>query len=569
MSGADPIVHAEAPRPDDIDLRLRFESLLADLSAGFVNLPPDRVDGAVIDAQRRICECFGLDRSALWQAIGSDPEPWWLTHVHQVPARPLISARPMAERSISGVTITVSSGDPPVELRGDASTLFPWIVAQLRRGETVTIPSVDNLPAEAAHDQATLRQIGTRSTVAVPLIAGGIVHGTLSFGAMGSERTWPEAIVQRFHLIAQVFASALARKQAELRLRESEAQLRRAVEDLQQLRDQLQQENVYLRAEAVDRQRQAQIAGQSPAIRFALAQAERVAATTSTVLLVGETGTGKERFATVIHELSARRNRPMVRVNCAAIPATLVESELFGREKGAYTGALSRQAGRFELAHGSTLFLDEIGALPTEVQVKLLRVLQEKQVERLGSPKPIPVDVRIIAATNQDLEAAVHIGQFREDLYYRLNVFPIVIPPLRERRGDIPMLAQLFVEEFATAMGKRIDAIARTSMDALVSYDWPGNVRELRNVIERAMILATGRTLRIDMPHHAAAPAPEASRELREVDQAHILAVLQQTGWRIRGPHGAARILGLKPTTLETKMAKLGIARPEAVRGKL
>ena len=343
-------------------------------------------------------------------------------------------------------------------------------------------------------------------------------------------------------------------------------QLQQALEDLRRLRDQLQRENVYLRDEVVRGQGQMHIAGTSAAIRQALAQAERVAVTPSTVLLVGETGTGKERFAEAIHQLSPRRERPMVRVNCAAIPATLIESELFGREKGAYTGALSRQAGRFELAHLSTLFLDEIGDLPAEVQVKLLRVLEEKQVERLGSPRPIPVDVRIIAATNQDLEAAVRAGRFREDLYYRLNVFPIVIPPLRERREDIPILAQLFVEEFATSMGKHIDAIARPSMDALVHYAWPGNVRELRNVIERAMILATGPTLRIDIPHPAVAPARAASREIKDVERTHILAVLKQTGWRIRGPRGAARILGLKPTTLETRMARLGIQRPGAAR---
>jgi PAS domain S-box-containing protein len=464
------------------------------------------------------------------------------------------------------------------------------------------------------------------------VIVGGIVRGALSFGAMRSQRTWPDALVKRLHLIADVFANALARKQAELRLRESEARLslaaaaggaglwevepatgrgwfspevraiydfspsqeitldciaalvhpddrearldriraavdggsayatehrivlpdgrirwvhvrghsyaagpgspakvvgvaidvterkvaeqrlRQALEDIRRLHDQLQQENVYLRAEVVEGQRHAHIGGESPAIGLALEQARRVAATPSTVLLVGETGTGKERFAALIHELSARCVRPMVKVNCAAIPATLIESELFGREKGAYTGALSRQVGRFELAHGSTLFLDEIGDLPRDVQVKLLRVLEEKQVERLGSPRPIPVDVRIIAATNQDLEAAVRAGRFREDLYYRLNVFPIVIPPLRERREDIPTLARLFVEEFATFTGKHIDAIAKSSMDELVSYDWPGNVRELRNVIERAMILATGRTLKIDIPHSAKVRARPAAR---------------------------------------------------------
>ena len=220
----------------------------------------------------------------------------------------------------------------------------------------------------------------------------------------------------------------------------------------------------------------------------------------ATVLLLGETGTGKELMATAIHNLSSRRGRTMVKVNCAALPATLVESELFGREKGAYTGALSKQIGRFELAHHSTIFLDEVGELPQEVQVKLLRVLQEGQLEHLGSPKPIHVNVRVVAATNRDLGRMVREGRFREDLYYRLNVFPITVPPLRERRQDIPLMVWAFVEEFSKALGKTIRAVAKESMDALQSYAWPGNVRELRNVIERAMIVSAGPTLHVAAP---------------------------------------------------------------------
>jgi transcriptional regulator with GAF, ATPase, and Fis domain len=234
------------------------------------------------------------------------------------------------------------------------------------------------------------------------------------------------------------------------------------------------------------------IEGRSPAIRRALSMADQVAATTSTVLLFGETGTGKERFASYIHQASPRRGHHMVRVNCSAIPSALIESELFGREKGAYTGALTKQIGRFELAHGSTLFLDEIGDLPMEVQIKLLRVLQERTIERLGSPASIAVDVRIIAATHRDLEAASREGTFRSDLYYRLNVFPIVVPPLRERREDIPALVETLVEELGDSMRKRFVSIDAASIDALARYAWPGNIRELRNVVERAMILAPG-----------------------------------------------------------------------------
>ena len=300
------------------------------------------------------------------------------------------------------------------------------------------------------------------------------------------------------------------------------------------------------------------IVGRSAAIRRPLALAEQVAATNSTVLLLGETGTGKERFANYIHECSRRRNRLMVVVNCSAIPTPLLESELFGREKGAYTGALSRQVGRFELAHGSTLFLDEVGELPIEVQVKLLRVLENHTIERLGNPKPVSVDVRIIAATHRDLTAAVRDGRFREDLYYRLNVFPIVVPPLRERQDDIPSLVRTFVEELTRSMGKRFEEIDARSLDALADYAWPGNVRELRNAVERAMILSTGPILSIEVPL-AIAPAGAARTTL---GRAQIEQVLQETSWRIRGPHGAAARLGLKPTTLESRIRTLGLTRP-------
>jgi transcriptional regulator with GAF, ATPase, and Fis domain len=302
------------------------------------------------------------------------------------------------------------------------------------------------------------------------------------------------------------------------------------------------------------------IVGVSPAVKRVLTQIDQVALTDSTVLLLGETGTGKELFASRIHDLGARHARPMVRVNCAAIPATLVESELFGREKGAFTGALSRQAGRFELAHQSTIFLDEIGDLPPDVQVKLLRVLEERRIERLGSPVPITVDTRIIAATHRDLEQRIQEGTFREDLFYRLNVFPIHVPPLRERTEDIPQLVWRFVEEFSASFGKRIDAIDRDNLTALQQYSWPGNIRELRNTVERAMILASGRELIIPVPQ-ATAAASKRSPRLCDVEKEHIRSVLESTGWRIRGASGAAARLGLKPTTLETRMARLGLKR--------
>jgi transcriptional regulator with GAF, ATPase, and Fis domain len=306
----------------------------------------------------------------------------------------------------------------------------------------------------------------------------------------------------------------------------------------------------------------ATIVGKSAAIRRVLEQVHQVAATDATVLLLGETGTGKELFATEIHQQSARRGHAMVRVNCAAIPATLVESELFGREKGAFTDAATTQIGRFEMADRSTIFLDEIGDLPADVQVKLLRVLEERQIERLGSPKSIRVDTRIIAATHRNLEERIEGGSFREDLYYRLNVFPIQVPPLRHRVEDIPLLIWRFVGELSERFGKQIEEISRENMAALQAYSWPGNIRELRNAVERAMILAKTARLTIAVPRTTGVPGTQSTR-LEDVEKAHIRSVLESVGWRIRGTNGAADRLGLRPTTLETRMAKLGIRRPK------
>jgi transcriptional regulator with GAF, ATPase, and Fis domain len=305
------------------------------------------------------------------------------------------------------------------------------------------------------------------------------------------------------------------------------------------------------------------IVSESAAIRRTLEQVRQVAPTPATVLLLGETGSGKEVLAEALHDLSPRGRRPMVRVSCAAIPATLVESELFGRERGAYTGALTRQIGRFEAADGSTLFLDEIGELPLEVQVKLLRVLQDRVIERLGSTQSIKVNVRIIAATNRNLEKAVEEKTFRQDLYYRLNVFPITVPPLRDRVEDLPGLVSQFIEDFSSSFGKRIDGVSKESMAQLQSYPWPGNVRELRNVIERAVILATGPVLTVPPPHTSLS-RPSSALTLKALQIAHIRAALESTNWRVRGHGGAAERLGLRPTTLEGRMAKLGVARPRA-----
>jgi transcriptional regulator with GAF, ATPase, and Fis domain len=292
-----------------------------------------------------------------------------------------------------------------------------------------------------------------------------------------------------------------------------------------------------------------------------LSQAEQVARTDSTILILGETGTGKELLARAIHKMSARKDRPLITVNCASLAPTLIESELFGRERGAYTGAMTKMIGRFEISDGSTLFLDEVGEIPLELQSKLLRVLEEGNFERLGSTKTLHVNVRIIAATNRDIEHEVKDGKFRRDLFYRLNVFPIMIPPLRERPEDIPLIVWAFVREFQKRMAKEIEAISKKSMEALQSYSWPGNVRELRNVIEHAMILSKSKTLVVHAPRISSSEA-SAPRNFEEMERRHIVSVLEKVGWRIAGQGGAAEVLGLTRSTMYSKMKKLHIHRP-------
>jgi len=342
--------------------------------------------------------------------------------------------------------------------------------------------------------------------------------------------------------------------------KKAEESLREALKEVKQLKTKLREENLYLREEINLIHSHKDIVGNSEAIRTVLKQIEQVAPTDSTVLIQGETGTGKELLAHAIHNLSPRKGRLMVKVNCAALPPTLIESELFGREKGAFTGSLSKQIGRFELADASTIFLDEVDALPIELQAKLLRVLESGEFERLGGPRTVKVDVRIISATNRDLARFVSEGGFREDLYYRLNVFQITVPPLRERREDILPLVWSFVQEFGKRMGKRIESIPQKGVEALQAYHWPGNVRELRNIIERAMIITTGPVLYADVPKIAESKT-DYFNTLEEAEKRHIIEALDSTGWRVSGKDGAAEILGINPKTLESRMQRLGIER--------
>ncbi|RPJ12029.1 MAG: AAA family ATPase, partial [Deltaproteobacteria bacterium] len=351
----------------------------------------------------------------------------------------------------------------------------------------------------------------------------------------------------------------------EEQVEERTVDLRTALSEIKTLKDQLEAENIYFREETKLKGHFVNIIGQSDGIKYALYRAEQVAPANTTVLILGETGTGKELIAAAVHNMSPRKERPLITVNCAALPVNLIESELFGREKGAFTGADARRVGRFEIAHGSTLCLDEIGELPLELQAKLLRVIQHGEFERLGSSQTTKVDVRIVATTNRNLEEEVRKGRFRQDLYYRLNVFPITVPPLRERKEDIPLLAQSFMERYARKLGKEITSVQKKVMKTLQEYPWPGNVRELESIIERAVILCPGPVLQLaDKLDISSLPMSSAIRTLEEVERNQIHKILKETRWRIDGKGGAAAILGLHPSTLRARMHKLGILRPKA-----
>jgi len=768
--------------PAEIREQLKFETLLSDISARFVNLPADQIDAEIQLTQRKICECLGIDNSALWQSSPDEPRIFLLTHLHRDPKL------------------------PPAPDRMDGDTYFPWVQDKLVRKEIVRVESTADVPPEAATDRKYWEIYCVKSVLAFPLWVGNDpIFGVLAFDATTEERAWPDALVNRLQLIAQLFVNALARKRTEEALCESEARLRlaaasadaglwtldtasgrfwttekanelfgfgpteefaldkflslvhqddreavrstveeairsgeertveyriirpdgemrwissrgrrrseesggpgglmgvslditerkqhehvlqesnarligivtsamdaiiaidddqhivvfnpaaekmfgypaheaigsplgrfipqrfqaghrehvrefgetgvsnrsmgtldalwgvrsngeeflieasisqvhavgkrlytaiirditeakRAQQDLQkayaevkELKEKLQAESDYLQEEVRVIGRYEEIIGRSEALSQVLQKVEQVASTDSVVLITGESGTGKELVARAIHERSKRKDRVMVKVDCATLPATLIESELFGREKGAYTGALTRQIGRVETADGSTLFLDEIGELGVELQAKLLRVAQDGDFERLGSAKTTHVNVRLIAATHRDLAERVKNGTFREDLFYRLNVFPIHVPPLRERLEDIPLLVTAFLREFEKKMGKKICRVPNRMMDELRRYPWPGNIRELRNVIERAVIVTTSEKLNLQLPRTSSVVN---TRTLKEAEGQHIVSALEKTGWRVKGPDGAAAILGMNPSTLYTTMRRLHI----------
>jgi formate hydrogenlyase transcriptional activator len=514
-----------APIVASLEEHLAFERMLANLSAKFANVVAEQVEAEIHAAQEQLRKFLDFDRSTFGE-------------FHD-------------DGSLVVLSSTAAELVEPTAL-GPLPAQLDWFLAKMREGEILQITPED-LPPEALSEAEYCRRTGLRSHLSVPLRVGGCNFGVIAFSAFRETRAWPNDLIVRLKLVGEVLAQALARK------REQE-KLLAAMAEIKALKNRLERENAYLQ-HASQVKAPHGLVGKSPCFLSVLEEIRQVAPTGSTVLLLGETGTGKEVLAQAIHDGSERKSRPMVKVNCAALPAALIESELFGREKGAFTGALARQAGRFEIADGSTIFLDEIGELPLELQSKLLRVLQEGEFERLGGSRTIKVDARVIAATNRPLAQAVSDGKFREDLFYRLDVFPVEVPPLRERREDIPLLSWTFVKEFGNSMGKLIDNIADESMAGLKAYSWPGNIRELRNVIERAMILAKGPTLHIKLGHAGLRQqvATSTAGTLDSVERMHITNMLDRCSWRIRGSNGAAELLGIKPTTLESRIKKLGL----------
>ena len=522
-----------ATRNNEIEELQRFYELTHEVSARLVGARSAEIDTALDDCLAKVGEYFDVSQVGLGQ-ISSSGE--------LMPA------------------LRLWGGDAVADFL-NAPIPGPELVAYFIRNGSVTwnsLEDLDELPQWREH----CRCVGAVSgCLWLHHDFGSHVEGMAL--SRRSPKVWPEDTVERLRAVGEVFFNALYRQRADIALEQAFA-------EIQDLKDKLVAENETLRQEFEDLHADDELIGKSHAFRTSIFQADQVAPTDSTVLLLGETGTGKGLMARRIHERSGRSQQPMVTVNCAALPTSLIESELFGHEKGAFTGAIKQKLGRFELAHNGTIFLDEVGDLPLELQAKLLRVLQDQEFERLGSSTTRTVDVRVIAATNRDLDQLIEQGEFRADLYYRLGVFPIRAPALRERHGDIPLLVWFFVSELQHRLGKTFDEVSARAMDALTAYDWPGNVRELKNIIERAMILSPSTVLELGnwfpgqrISTGIASQTHEQNDEtIEEVERAHIEKVLVACDWKIRGKGGAAERLGLKRTTLQSRIKRLGIERP-------
>jgi transcriptional regulator with GAF, ATPase, and Fis domain len=511
--------------PSTRDGEARFERLITSMSSTLVNLRSDDLASEWPRILDRMCLALGLDHGALIE-FAADEERVEACHARA-------SARDEAPLAI-------------------ASSDWHWLLNQVRITGCVAASPPDDLPAEATGEREYARRCGLSSMLALAVSVGGCCIGALVLGSCRRIREW-QPLMQRGRLIAEIVGSAVQRSR-------QDAALRASLAEIQRLNRRLADDNVCLKDEVKTFHDFDEIVGESAAMRAALERLAQVAPLNCSVLLQGETGTGKELFARALHDRSRRRARALVRVNCAALPPTLIESELFGHEKGAFTGAVGMRQGRFELAEAGTIFLDEIGDLALDMQGKLLRVLQEGEFERVGSSRTRRVDVRVIAATHHDLEAAVAGKRFRPDLFYRLSVFPIHVPPLRDRREDIPSLVWFFIHHHQRELGRRITRVPSHVMTALHDHDWPGNVRELENVVERALIRSSGDALQLDDTFAGTSRTRTSPfGTLDDMLRAYIESTLEQCGWRINGVGNAAERLGVHPNTLRFRMKKLGI----------
>jgi formate hydrogenlyase transcriptional activator len=515
------------------------DQLAAEFSSALGRIEFAELEPAITSLLERVGETIGVDRATLVE-YGEDGDV----------IKALFWSNP-----------SLGSGAIPVDIDETA-----WLWERLRPERDALV--LERIPADLPAQTLTptvleyLRRTPLRSAVVLPVHVAGELVCTLSLETVREPHAWPPALLERLQLLAALVGSALQRRRQDAELRESRAELKRLAARIEHEQEPTDDDAPVPELDGV--------IGTSPALRMAVARVHEVAPTSSTVLLLGETGTGKELFARAIHMHGPRRGNPLVVVNCAALPPTLIESELFGHARGAFTGAIATRQGRFELAHRGSLFLDEIGDLPLDLQAKLLRVLQEGSFERVGSSTTQKVDVRIIAATHRDLGKAVADGTFRDDLYYRLSVFPIPLPPLRQRREDIPSLVWYLIHKRQRSVHRWIKRVPEEVMDTLQRYDWPGNIRELENVIERALIHSTGDTLRLlDDPiaHAEAAVVPTDDSTLSAVERLHIEEVLRACRGRINGPGNAAERLGLHPNTLRFRMKKLGIVRDPSHTG--
>ncbi len=518
-----------------------FERLLSEVSATYINLPVNQLEKVLKNDFWRISKSLGVDACILYMNIEDSG----------------IMSKAKAFVGYNDVTNEYNENFFKwLEQDGCISAKnAKYSFDKFNKGEHVPWVRLDDGPDEAQWERQFFLELGLKSGCAIPIMFDGCVKGVIGLVNTRRNQAWSEDMISRLRIFGEVFINALMRKR-------SEEKLHKALCEIKELKEQFEADYRYLREEIKGGHDFEGIVGKSEALKKILVQVKRVAPTNTTVLILGETGTGKGLIARAIHDSSSRRDRPLMQVNCAALAPSIIESELFGHEKGSFTGAATRRLGRFEAARGTTLFLDEIGDLPLELQPKLLRALEEGEFERVGGNSTIHTDIRLIAATSRDLEKEVAAGRFRSDLWYRLNIFPIFVPPLRERLDDIPLFVEFFVEKYGRGARKRFKSISSETTKLLQSYSWPGNIRELSNVIERAVIESSGGSLSVEIPSIKRFTSNEGMT-LKEIERSSIIKVLERTKWKIKGPEGAAQYLDIPPETLRSRMKKLGIRRPD------